>query len=361
MIYVIALLLGVHLVWGQQATLTKLTNAAIQDGAVCLDGTPSALYYRPGTGDGVRKWFLHHQGGGYCTSLADCYGRSQGGLGSSKSYSNTMDLGGGYFSNNAQVNPLMYNWNMVFFPYCDGGFFTGNNANVSEYNGNKLYFRGNRNEIAYLQYLSANLRLMEGTDFVIGGCSAGGLATFFHLDWWRQVLPPTSAVKGLPDSGWILDYEGGKGPALHTTMLWIFNTMNATSGMDQSCVAAHVPTGDVEKCMFIEGTTPHITTPLFPLQSQYDSWQTDNVLGSNDPAQINAFGKIFEARFKTGVLWNANNGCFLDSCFHHCGFWNSIAIDNTRSGVAFRNWYNGQRGVFLQEKAYPCNPCCNGG
>jgi len=345
MFYVIAILL-VHLVYGQQATLTLLTTE-VPNGAVCLDGSPAAYYYRPGTGDGAKKWFLHHQGGGFCTSLGDCYGRSTGGLGSSKGYGNTMDLGGGYFSNNAQDNPLMYNWNMVFFPYCDGGFFTGNNANAADYQGHKLYFRGFRNEIAYFKHLSANRNLMEGTDFVIGGCSAGGLATFFHLDWWRENLPATSRVKGLPDSGWILEYDAGLGPALRQQWLWIYNNMNSTSGLDQSCVAAHVPTKNVEECMFIETTTLHITTPLFPLQSQFDTWQIQNVLGSNDAAVINAFGKLFETRFKTGVLWNADNGCFLDSCFHHCGYWNSIVIDNTKSGVAFKNWYNGEKGLFF--------------
>jgi len=154
-------------------------------------------------------------------------------------------------------------------------------------------------------------------------------------------------VKGLPDSGWILDYDAGLGPGLRQQWLWIYNNMNSTSGLDQSCVAAHVPTKNVEECMFIETTTLHITTPLFPLQSQFDTWQIQNVLGSNDAAVINAFGKLFETRFKTGVLWNADNGCFLDSCFHHCGYWNSIVIDNTKSGVAFKNWYNGEKGLFF--------------
>jgi len=195
MLYVIALLLVV--VYGQQASLTLLTGA-MQDGAVCLDGSAAAYYFRPGTGDGARKWFIHHQGGGFCTSLGDCYGRSTGGLGSSKGYGPTMDLGGGYFSNNAQTNPLMYNWNMVFFPYCDGGFFTGNNANVSEYQGNKLYFRGFRNEIAYFQHLAANRNLMQGTDFVIGGCSAGGLATFFSSGLVARETPRSKCSEGSP-------------------------------------------------------------------------------------------------------------------------------------------------------------------
>jgi len=52
---------------------------------------------------------------------------------------------------------------------------------------------------------------------------------------------------------------------------------------------------------------------------------------------------------------------FLDSCVHHCGYWNSIVIDNKDSGQAFRDWYNGQNGQNFQGKTYPCNPCCNRG
>jgi len=41
---------------------------------------------------------------------------------------------------------------------------------------------------------------------------------------------------------------------------------------------------------------------------------------------------------------------FLDSCDHHCGQWNAIVIDGMRSGVAFRDWYGGQKGQHFQGK-----------
>jgi len=354
----VVILLLVNIIWAQQASLTLLTDAVTKEGAMCLDGSPAAYYFLPGTGSGVTKWFIHHQGGGYCTSLGDCYSRSQGNLGSSKSYTPTIDLGGGYFSTNPQVNPLMYNWNMVFFPYCDGSFFQSNNETVSDYQGHKLFFRGYRNELAYYHHLAANRNLLKGTDFVIGGCSAGGLATFFHVDRWRELLPLTSTVRGLPDSGYILDYDGGKGPQLTADLKWIFATMNVTSGLNQDCVTAHQPTNDVFQCFLIEHTTQYIKTPIFPLQSQYDAWQVDNILGTRDATAVNNFGQLMESRFKAGVMWNPKNGCFFDSCFHHCGEWDSIIIDNTNSGNAFNTWYNGGKGDYFQDKVYPCNNCC---
>jgi len=90
-----------------------LSQAAQSSGAVCLDGTPSAYYFLPGTGTGARKWYIHHEGGGWCSSFGDCYGRSLGALGSSKDYASTLNFGGGYFSDDPKVNPQMYNWNIV--------------------------------------------------------------------------------------------------------------------------------------------------------------------------------------------------------------------------------------------------------
>merc|ERR1719183_1221361 len=100
-----------------------MTDAAKSNGAQCLDGSPGAYYLQKGTGDGVNKWYIHHQGGGWCESMDDCLSRSQGGLGSSKGFPATANLGGGYFDTDATQNPLMFNWNHVYMRYCDGASF----------------------------------------------------------------------------------------------------------------------------------------------------------------------------------------------------------------------------------------------
>jgi len=340
-------------------TLNLLVQAAQAEGALCLDGTPSAYYFHPGTGSGANKWLLFHEGGGWCTSLNDCYGRSNTALGSSKGYAQTMNLGGDYFSSNMEQNPLMYNWNMVYFKYCDGGSFAGNNETSVLVQGRRLYFRGFRNLEAYHKDLATNHNLLSGTDFVISGCSAGGLATYLHVDWWTDNLPQGSHVKGMPDSGFFLDYDSTAGPKYASQMRWVFEIMNATSGVNKDCITAHMATQDTYKCYFAEHTSPHIKTPIFPLQSEYDSWQTANILGSKDDAEINKYGLMFVDRFHSAVESDSKNGAFLDSCFHHCGGWNSISIDNVHSSSGFNEWFKGQnKGVFFQNKPYPCTACC---
>jgi len=331
----------------------------IADGAVCIDGSPAAYYYHAGSGDGVTKWFLHYQGGGYCDSLESCYGRSLTNLGSSKAYPPQLDLGGGYFSNDPTINPLMYNWNMVFFAYCDGGFYAGNNATPAVYQGtHNLYFRGFRNVQGYFKSLTANYNLLAGTEFVIGGCSAGGIATYYYIDWWREHLPKNSIVKGLPDSGFILDYEAVPGGvALKASWTWMYYNMAMASGLNQACVAAHLK-DDPTLCVYAENASPFIKTPFFPLQSQYDAWQIPNILRTSNAADVNAFGKALQARFRETVMVYPQNGCFFDSCNHHCGEWDSIVIDNTRSGQAFKSWYEGGKRDYFQDQVYPCTSCC---
>ena len=47
--------------------------------------------------------------------------------------------------------------------------------------------------------------------------------------------------------------------------------MNSTSGVNDACIAANA--GSEWKCIFAEHTSPHIVTPIFPLQGEYDSWR----------------------------------------------------------------------------------------
>lgn len=105
-----------------------LTMYLSQDGAVCLDGSPGAYYWRQGSGSGAQSWILFFEGGGWLRShpshklltpslclfgtrltsralhrragFADavggfdsCLSRSEGGLGSTKGIEPTMHAG----------------------------------------------------------------------------------------------------------------------------------------------------------------------------------------------------------------------------------------------------------------------------
>jgi len=62
---------------------------------------------------------------------------------------------------------------------------------------------------------------------------------------------------------------------------------------------------------FAEHTVPYITTPVFPLQSRYDSWQLDNILGTKSVNDVvNQYGALFDQRFQA-INGNAGNGYFF--------------------------------------------------
>ena len=77
-----ALAAAASVVSGEVGLGVFLKDAATNDMAVCLDGTPGVYYIAKGTGDGVNKWYIHHEGGGWCVNNADCLGRSNTTLGS---------------------------------------------------------------------------------------------------------------------------------------------------------------------------------------------------------------------------------------------------------------------------------------
>ena len=175
---------------------------------------------------------------------------------------------------------------------------------------------------------------------------------------------------------------------------------SSSEGLNAACVDAHKgDAGGAWKCIFAQWSSAHIKTPTFPMQSQYDAWQTGNVMGAPDPgttpaATQNVFGKNLTALVKSQLLCaphlcprplldcahpglNAavvfarrsqpQHGIFLDSCHHHCGNWDGSEIDGKLIGSALQEWYNmgsqklPNKGFFNQDKPFPCDACCKPG
>jgi len=337
------------------ATGYFLTDGIERFGAVCLDGSPPVYYHRPGKDEGMNKWFIHMQGGGWCLSMEDCYQRSLTTLGSSKKYPKTLNLEneGGYFSADPHKNPLLHNWNSVSVRYCDGASWSGNNSTVSEFNGQKLYFRGRPIVTALIADLLENRGLQSADEVIISGCSAGAIATFYHVDLFAQSVP--ALIVGMPDSGFFLESSS---PDYVEKLQWVVETMNTTDSVNQNCLKYHT---NKTECMSVVFSTPYVETPLFLLQSQYDSWQIENFLRTNDTNIINQFGTNLTTTLKRQVLSpeQPDNGVFLDSCRHHCGGWNTITIDGLTQCSAFSQWYETRRGRWFQSRSYPCSECCN--
>ncbi|KAL6853552.1 hypothetical protein ACP4OV_019581 [Aristida adscensionis] len=357
-----------------------LVADAHDKGAVCLDGSPPAYHLQRGSGSGSNSWIIFLQGGAWCDTVQSCSHRKMNELGSSK-FMKPMPFYG-ILSNDQPQNPDFYNWNRVYVRYCDGASFAGDTEHEDQ-TGNKLFFRGLRIWEAVIDDLMKK-GLAHSKQALLGGCSAGGLATFLHCNDFRSRFPEEVLVKCLPDAGFFLDMKDLSGKS----SIWsVYNgtvhLQNVMKVLPKHCLANKGPT----ECFFPAELIKSINVPMFIVNSGYDSWQIQNVVApdssytdkswkicKDDIRMCNSTQmKILDGLRKTilddlkvakdRVDW----GWFIDSCFIHCqtvlSSWkSSIAprLHNKTISKAVGDWYFERVAEPVREVdcEYPCNPTC---
>lgn len=268
-------------------------------------------------------------------------------------------------------------WNKVWVQYCDGGSFTGNNATPASgvYNGAQvpLYYRGAANLAAVLDDLKANHGLGAATHVVVSGDSAGGLASYMHVDAIADALP-SALVVGAPDSGYF--YYDPSYPAWGAELRWVIAQGNGTGGLNAACVAARLGAGgDPADCAFPDVGAAYVRSPLFVVNSRFDP-ALDTIVGGEgggNATNVQRLGDRLWALVNATVLERSPvNAAFLTSCHQHCGQWGppgfNVTIDGYTASAAFDEWFRavaaGQtppRRVWVQGAQYPCAQCCSGG
>eukprot|EP00268_Persea_americana_P026610 TRINITY_DN2606_c0_g2_i1.p1 TRINITY_DN2606_c0_g2~~TRINITY_DN2606_c0_g2_i1.p1 ORF type:complete len:460 (+),score=56.38 TRINITY_DN2606_c0_g2_i1:93-1382(+) len=361
--------------------LTLLTNAKNR-GAVCLDGSSPGYHLQKGFGSGSNNWLLHIEGGGWCKSVLSCSSRKTTRLGSSNYMEHQVPFSG-IFSHELSQNPDFYNWNKVKIRYCDGGSFSGN----SEYkpqNGTILFFRGRLIWQAIMDEL-LSLGLVNASQALLTGCSAGGLATLIHCDDFQARLPKSANVKCLADGSLFLDKEDVTG---RRTMRSFYHDVVNLQGIEKSLRTDCVSHMEPSQCFFPKQIIENIKTPLFIVHSAYDVWQIQHILvpDAADPHnqwfkckmdirdcssdQIKRLHGFRNAMLDALSLFQHKKdwGLFISSCFIHCQTWmtstwhspHSPRINNKTIAEAVGDWYFNRREVKLVDCPYPCNPtCCN--
>lgn len=166
-----------------------------------MDGSLAKYYFREGYDSGKDNYIIFFQGGGWCYGLEDCYSRSLTGLGTSRFFQPTIEKNG-LLNTSSSMSPDFYNWNVLFLPYCDGTSFSGNNT--ANYNDTTLYFSGFQILISTLYEGVKYHNLSSANKVLVTGGSAGGLATFLHLDFIETYLKQYNnnvQVFGASDAG----------------------------------------------------------------------------------------------------------------------------------------------------------------
>jgi len=366
-----------------------MTDKGLQhDGAVCIDGTDAGFWLTP-SGDDANKnnWVMYFEGGGWCYSEQDCFNRSNTDLGSSKNWPATVGAGGP-MDDNCTKNPDFCNYNKVYIKYCDGNSFSGNRQDAMVVNGKKLYFRGHQILNAVLDTLKRDHNLVSAENFILTGCSAGGLATYLHADYVHNYLDNNTTKKVkygvLPISGFFIDVPNvDQEEVYRQQIINIFWMSHATEGLNSDCIAARHEE-EHWKCNFAEYTYEHIKSRIFALNSALDSWQTGCIFTPNfdgcgcagkgtwnacsaDPEKctndqthtMNTYMQSFMQRMQQYATYNkTGNGSFIHSCHTHCeaqsDAYNSFAVNGVTMQKAVSKWWNNESNPATQNNYSPC-------
>uniref|UniRef100_A0A803M2Q1 Pectin acetylesterase n=1 Tax=Chenopodium quinoa TaxID=63459 RepID=A0A803M2Q1_CHEQI len=162
-----------------------------------------------------------------------------------------------------------YNWNRILLRYCDGASFAGN----SKYeDGTKsLYFRGQKIWQAMISDLLPQ-GLAHAEKALLSGDSAGGLAVFLHCDNFSRSLPGNATVKCISDAGLFLDIKDvGYNETIRSLYHDVVSLQGVEQNLNQECTSSQ---SDPKQCFFPQYLLSYIKTPLFILNSAYDTWQT---------------------------------------------------------------------------------------
>jgi hypothetical protein len=238
----------------------------------------------------------------------------------------------------------------------------------------------------------------KATDIILSGGSAGGLAVFYNLDHFATLLPKSVRLVGFPDAGFFMDVKGAtSGKYDYRSMFQgadpVWN-VTGSGGTNLKCLAANA--GEKWKCLMAQYIAPHVETPIFVMNSDYDAWQMEHVLGAkciptptrtctaDQNTALRSFRDQFAAAITAGVTnGKPKNGVFLDSCYVHeqnvnycsnqgmpnCVGWSPQSSGSKKWGYktavagktpqqAFGAWWKGETVVAIDDHKFFDNPTC---
>ena len=120
------------------------------------------------------------------------------------------------------------------------------------------------------------------------------------------------------------------------------------------CLAAHGP-ADAWKCLFGANVAPFVKTPIFVLNSKYDTFQGPAIIGANDTiTKVTPAVRKFWVAYGQEMVTNIStlppqHGAFLTNCPAHCQTgahhsqhsdyaWTNVTIKAQTMGSAFATW-----------------------
>ena len=260
-------------------------------GAKCLDGTNYKFLVHEGTGEGKRKFLYFFEGAAYCgcdgsETLKSCYSRSLTNKGSSSSYGSNGSIfkynySMGYAASDPKVNPLYWNWNIVYVLYCDGSSTQGYVENPLYYDNIPLWFRGYNNTLSAFEYTRQNMGAFDASEVVLSGTSSGGTAILIWANFLRDYFPSNVRMHGLAEAGLSLDlYSHISGCYLYRFYMQEIASLTNSKELDLFRKCPYRNSSDtVWKCLIPQYIYKNIEIDFFIANSQMDEQQLASQMG----------------------------------------------------------------------------------
>ncbi|XP_003972118.3 palmitoleoyl-protein carboxylesterase notum1a-like [Takifugu rubripes] len=348
----------------------------------CNDGSPAGYYIRESKGS--PRWLLFLEGGWYCISKDTCDSRFQTmkTLMGSSSWSQTR-RGRGILSPKPEENPYWWDSNMVFLPYCSSDVWSGTRPKTE--NDDFAFLGALIIKEVVKELLSKGLDQAEV--LILTGSSAGAIGVLVNVDHVAEQLQTLGhqavQVRGLSDSGWILDRKNYKfGDCLHVLNCGPIDSVKKgirqwRTIMPEICRRAHI--GEEWKCFFGYKIYPTLKSPVFVMEWLFDQAQlmVFNVTLTGQPFLQGEWNYLQSLGTELKSTLLHVSAAFAPSCLAHelinSNSWIDVQIKGTSLPAALHCWdqnmqgnthINGNRGPSCPQHVidsclWPqCNPTC---
>lgn len=344
---------------------------------VCNDGSPAGYYFRRRSDN--PNWLIYLEGGGYCFNKKTCTERLL--MSKSRKYSLVSIHGSskkkfvtGILSTQRKTNPIWWNSNHVYIPYCSSDIWSGNKS-ASRKGG--FSFLGARIIDQVIEDLWQKRGLNRAENLTLAGSSAGGTGVMLNIDRVAENLRAKGAdihVKGIVDSGWFLDNESIKSrncglPHGRCTPSDVIKTAMHYWHADLPIDCIRNKTPDKQHlCFFGDELYPYIKSPVFIIQWIYDLAQ---IRGDNPELERNPMllGKrrYFQYMAYLGQRVRLSlkpvRSFFAPSCLGHTILtreqWLKARVSSTSLADALHCWYFNSASTYCQSTDNCFLPHCS--
>ncbi|KAL6556494.1 hypothetical protein OROGR_005782 [Orobanche gracilis] len=262
------ILLNTQLVRSDSAEITWI-HSAVSKGAVCTDGSPPAYSLAKGFGSGVNNWLI------YIEAVVHGVKRYMNAESEQKDGLVVVYTDPTIKPITAVCSPetkhiiqiSIIGIKFILYTVMEHHFW-GMLRKLTRWKTN-LTYRGSRVFDAIMEEVLAK-GLNDADNVILAGSSAGALATILHCDSFRALVPNANRVKCISDSGFFLHAKNLPGAKEREDY---FTKVVELHGLQK-----YLPTSCTSKmnpglCLFPEYLVEDIQTPLFILESSFDSHQ----------------------------------------------------------------------------------------